>query len=432
MNSDKDNKKLDDMIARAIGEENVEFNAEKWKQKYSKEYSMLTSDATKLPQQRSWPIEWRNVMNNKMTRLAVAAVIIIAVLASINHFGGSIDGTTTAWASLAQRIMKIDTFTYRTAVTVTMANLPDTQEGRSTEMEMLTYNSLDHGVRMDTYLKDKLMSTTYMDPQTKAILTVIHEQKKYIKIKMNDEQFQEKQRENNPREMIKDFMEYGFTELGISDINGIQAEGIMTTDPNAFGGIFGDVKAQLWVDVESDLPVMIKINAAGEDSMLIDMVMDDFQWNVELDLTELEPNIPADYEIMADVEMPGDDGQAAVEGLEICADIFGKYPEEITVMAMTKVLTEDLVKKMDPNNPQLKKEDMERMMKAQMVCAFYADLVKKAKDPAYYGKNVTVGDMDAVLMRWKIADNKYRVIFGDLAIEDVSLQELSELEAPVK
>jgi len=63
---------------------------------------------------------------------------------------------------------------------------------------------------------------------------------------------------------------------------------------------------------------------------------------------------------------------------------------------------------------------------------FYADLVKKGKEPAYYGKNVAVGDSDAVLMRWKISDNKYRVIFGDLSIEDVSFQELSELEASAK
>ncbi len=35
-------------------------------------------------------------------------------------------------------------------------------------------------------------------------------------------------------------------------------------------------------------------------------------------------------------------------------------------------------------------------------------------------------------MRWKISDNKYRVIFGDLAIEDVSFEELNKLETSVK
>ncbi|MCK4887235.1 MAG: hypothetical protein KAS96_07580 [Planctomycetes bacterium] len=430
MKSGKDSKKLDEMIARAISEENIEFDAEKWKQKYGKEYSMLTCGATKVPLKRSWLINGRNVMKNKVTKLAVAAVIIIAVLAGINHFGGSIDGSTAAWASLAERVMKIDTFTYR--IRMTMANVPNVPQGENMEMETLAYNSLEHGLRIDTYLKDKIISTTYITPRTKAMLSVIHDRKKYIKIQMNDEQFREYQLKNNPREMIKSFMIYGFTELGISDINGIQAEGIMVTDPNVFAGVFSDVKVELWADVESDLPVMMKINAAGENSILIDMVMDDFQWNVELDLAELEPNIPADYELMADVEIPGDDGKAAAEGLGIYADSLGKYPEKITIMAMMKELAEDMRKNIDPNNPEPSNEDMERMMKVQAVCMFYMGLTQKGKEPAYYGKNVTVGDSDAVLMRWKISDNKYRVIFGDLSIEDVSFQELSELEASVK
>lgn len=427
MKSGKDSEKLDEMIVRAIGEENVEFDAEKWKQKYGKEYSMLTCGATKLPLKGSWLIKGRNIMKNKMVRLAVAAVIIIAVLAGINHFGGSIDGSTTAWASLVERVMKIDTFTYR--MKMTMANVPQSQ---NMEMEIFVYNSLEHGLRMDTYMEDKLMSTTYIDPQTKAILSVIHDQKKYIKIQMNDEQFREYQLKNDPREMIKGFMKYPFTELGVSDINGVQAEGIMTSDPNVFEGAFNDAKAELWVDIESDLPIMMKIVATGENSIIIDMVLDDFQWNVSLNIAELEPNIPADYGIIADVELPGDDGKVVAEGLGICADILAKYPEELAIMVVTKELADNIAKDIDPDNPKSNEEAIERIIKAQVMCGFYADMVKKGKEPAYYGKNVTVGDGEAVLMRWKVDDDKYRVIFGDLTIEDVSFQELGELEASAK
>ncbi|HPS55224.1 MAG TPA: hypothetical protein PLP05_06480, partial [Sedimentisphaerales bacterium] len=97
-----------------------------------------------------------------------------------------------------------------------------------------------------------------------------------------------------------------------------------------------------------------------------------------------------------------------------------------------KELAENMKKNIDPNNPQPNNEEIQKLIKAQAVSIFYADLVKQHKDPAYYGKNVKVGDIEAVLMRWKISDNKYRVIFGDLAIEDVSFEELSELEAPAK
>jgi hypothetical protein len=72
---------------------------------------------------------------------------------------------------------------------------------------------------------------------------------------------------------------------------------------------------------------------------------------------------------------------------------------------------------------------MEKLMKVQMVCAFYAQLVQEDKDPAYYGDKVTTEFGHAVLMRWKTADDQYRVVFGDLTIEDVSADELAELES---
>jgi len=51
------------------------------------------------------------------------------------------------------------------------------------------------------------------------------------------------------------------------------------------------------------------------------------------------------------------------------------------------------------------------------------------KDFAYYGDKVTAEFPHAVLMRWKIEDGKYRIIFGDLTARDVSVGELAQLEA---
>jgi len=46
----------------------------------------------------------------------------------------------------------------------------------------------------------------------------------------------------------------------------------------------------------------------------------------------------------------------------------------------------------------------------------------------YSGATVTAADVDKVLLRWKLGDYRYRVIFGDLRIEDVSAGRLAELE----
>ena len=59
---------------------------------------------------------------------------------------------------------------------------------------------------------------------------------------------------------------------------------------------------------------------------------------------------------------------------------------------------------------------------------FYVRLVQDKKDPAYYGQTVTPKDADKVLMRWKLSDTEYRVIFGDLHAETVTPEKLAELE----
>ena len=45
---------------------------------------------------------------------------------------------------------------------------------------------------------------------------------------------------------------------------------------------------------------------------------------------------------------------------------------------------------------------------------FYETLQADGKDPVYNGPAVTAADADKVLLRWKLDDNQYRVIFGDL------------------
>ena len=50
------------------------------------------------------------------------------------------------------------------------------------------------------------------------------------------------------------------------------------------------------------------------------------------------------------------------------------------------------------------------------------------KDVAYYGDRVTAKDVDKVLMRWKISKDEYRIIYGDLTAENVSTEQLAELE----
>jgi hypothetical protein len=72
---------------------------------------------------------------------------------------------------------------------------------------------------------------------------------------------------------------------------------------------------------------------------------------------------------------------------------------------------------------------MDVMRPVQSLAIFHMALVQDKKEPVYYGESVTPADADKVLLRWKVSDNEYRVIYGDLHVETVTAEELAELEA---
>jgi hypothetical protein len=54
---------------------------------------------------------------------------------------------------------------------------------------------------------------------------------------------------------------------------------------------------------------------------------------------------------------------------------------------------------------------------------FHSYLLREGREPEYFGATVKPGDSDAVLMRWKLDDSRWRVIYGDLRVETVALGE---------
>ena len=78
MKKEEDEKWLDELISRAINEGEPQFDAEKWKQKYPEEFQLLKSRVGQPSSVYQVNI-WRRVVQSKITKLAAAAVIIIAV-----------------------------------------------------------------------------------------------------------------------------------------------------------------------------------------------------------------------------------------------------------------------------------------------------------------------------------------------------------------
>jgi hypothetical protein len=94
MSRKKDERWLDELISQTIDSGKPEFDAEKWKQKYPEEFQMLRS-MSKQDSPTRRPSIWRTVRHSPITKLAAAAVIIIAIGFFIVHQRPSEQDDTT-------------------------------------------------------------------------------------------------------------------------------------------------------------------------------------------------------------------------------------------------------------------------------------------------------------------------------------------------
>lgn len=58
-----------------------------------------------------------------------------------------------------------------------------------------------------------------------------------------------------------------------------------------------------------------------------------------------------------------------------------------------------------------------------------SDFFQNGREVVYYGDSVKGKDKDALLMHWKISENRYRVICGDFRTEVVNAERLIKLQA---
>ncbi|MFA5864584.1 MAG: hypothetical protein WC975_07830 [Phycisphaerae bacterium] len=100
----KDEKWLEEMIARAINTKQPEFDAEQWKQKYPREFQMLQSPDHRVQFKDSFkPLNLRRrIMKSKWTKLGLVAAVVVVALLGI--WSGLFEGKTAAAQVLAQAI----------------------------------------------------------------------------------------------------------------------------------------------------------------------------------------------------------------------------------------------------------------------------------------------------------------------------------------
>lgn len=380
-------------------------------------------------------------MRNPITKLAAAAIIAVAGIAGVvmwTHTGSGI-----VLANVLAQVEQITAYMYQ--MTMTITGQGPTGQPMNQNVESSALIAQDSGMKMTMDMGDPnggkgSRTETYLLPREKAVITLMPATKQYMRMDLDDTLIEKTRQQNyDPSSMLKRILACKYESLGRSTIDGVDVEGFQTTDPNYLAGMGGQADVKIWVDVKTQLPVRSEMDM-GTGGMQVHAVVHDFQWNYPVDAETFKPVIPADYKPLpgGPMKMPAMNEESAIAGLKMCADLAGQYPEKLDLMALASLMGKlgkdnPVTKKLAEENKGLSQDEiikktMDRVMPIQSAALFYMTLTQEKKDPAYYGNVVTPQDADKVLLRWKVADNQYRVIFGSLHAETVSAEVLAELE----
>ncbi|MEN6336419.1 MAG: hypothetical protein ABFE01_19365 [Phycisphaerales bacterium] len=154
-------------------------------------------------------------------------------------------------------------------------------------------------------------------------------------------------------------------------------------------------------------------------------VMSDIRFDVELDQSLFEP--PADYCVLdLDTQRWTTPFELTekhlIEGLAV-------YPKYLGGRFPTRYLdgrpnTEEVKKKIDAQIERIEGWSQEEAHASSMGCAFVEQL-PEGSDWRYVGEDVQLGDASKAVCWWKPAGSStYRVVYGDLRVRDVPLNDL--------
>ena len=352
---------------------------------------------------------WRIVMKSKLTKFAAAAVVLIAVLLGLNYFGDSFHGSNVAWADVIKPI-----FNARTAV----LDIVIGKEGKQ---------SMIH----DEIMGPRIRRTLNNIPT--AHLVIDFQQKKFLALDSKDKTAMFIGLEGlgeigNYIEVLRNVI----TDLQSKPDFRVENKGLQklnSRDCVVFVAKCGNETITLWADPVTNLPVRIEQKTPN-----MDIACDNIQFDVPFDEARFSMDVPAGYKT---IQNPGIDFKKSsesdfVESLRIWAQVQdGQFPESIDIEYIVK------------NAPRfgqgldryMKKNKLTEPQVLEMATKFGQGLVfirffKGQGQWHYSGQGVSLGDGKEPIFWYQPKESQtWRVIYGDLRIEDATRDQLNQLEA---
>jgi outer membrane lipoprotein-sorting protein len=224
-------------------------------------------------------------------------------------------------------------------------------------------------------------------------------------------------------------------KLGEKEIDGAKAWGFeidgKKIDSDAYPG-----PVEIWVGTESNLPVFLRYEMKSPAMPAMILRMDHFQWNIDLSPKLFLAEAPPGYteEQKSDVENHGPEKvlQEITFALKTYAELCGGHYPHIT-RTFGEPVRDEMYKAAGFSYPgtveqMLHDKQYHKVRDAAGGFAGFNRILQANSDVAYFGKTVGPKDKDKVLLRWKLDDGRYQIIFGDLRAEIVSAERLRTLE----
>ncbi len=240
----------------------------------------------------------------KITKLA-AAVLFIAIIIGLHQFNSSIKGTSIAWADVAKRLEKVKSYKAKAHRVLTEVG----QEKPFFQCDIFRYFSPDHGSIEESYVDGKLVMLAYCSISEMSTLIVCPLDKVYYRFDLNKEllSLAEYMNPADTNGIIKLFGSDRCIKLGSRKIDRVITEGFEVKDVNIFSQVppwllhTKDMNIRLWVNNGTLLPMRIEADGFFKGimtkfkNMRYEEIMEDIEYDVEIDESIFEPNIPDDY-----------------------------------------------------------------------------------------------------------------------------------------
>jgi hypothetical protein len=341
------------------------------------------------------PDLWRMIMKNTFTKIAVAAVTIIAVLIGINPFGGTI-----TFAEVVEPILN--------AKTVVLDLIIGSDESGPTVHDIVA------GSRMRRSFSNMPALVQIIDLESARMLALDTAGKTagYVDIQgpIRD---QTQNYVEFLRQIIRQLQDGRVEEIGEQVIDGQKAIGFVGRGQNE--------AVTIWADPKTAHPIRIELELGQ-----ISVILKNFEFDGPVDKALLSMDVPAGYTLdETEFDLTDATEQDFIESLRVWAEVMrdGTFPDAIgteNAMKQMPLLGEKIA---TSNLPEDQASRLAESFGKGML--FHQMLDIGGGDWHYAGAGIKLGDGDEPIFWYQPQDSEtWRVIYGDLSIRDVAPENL--------